>query len=297
VSSDNFDRADATTLGASWTTLKGLVNSLGIFSNQVDVTSTGTASGNYWSADAAPDNQLAVATVVAVAARTQGVVVRAITSGSTQNQYLGGHDNNQTGNTRLRIWKMVGGVRTDLASHATENVTAGTVLKLEAIGTTLNLYVDGVLKVTTTDPDLTAGQPGLMADHGTLNVAIWDDWSGGGLVLEKILTEVLPLVDVFEANPPGPSGKVQLNFGPWPGTGAASRLVINQAAIVATSKVDAWIHPSASADHSTDEHFIEPIRVRAGDIVAGGGFTIHGELIQGRRTYGLWNVAFAWRTP
>ena len=32
------------------------------------------------------------------------------------------------------------------------------------------------------DATLAAGQSGLLADHGTVNVAIWDDWEGGDIV-------------------------------------------------------------------------------------------------------------------
>lgn len=100
-----------------------------------------------------------------------------------------------------------------------------------------------------------------------------------------------------EALPTEPSGSVLLDFGAWPGSSQASRTVTNQAGILSTSKVDAWIHPSISTEHSVDEHFAEPIRVRAGNIVAGTGFTIHGELLLGRKTTGKYRVAYAWRTP
>lgn len=39
--------------------------------------------------------------------------------------------------------------------------------------------------------------------------------------------------------------------------------------------MEAWIRPQATADHTADEHLVESIRVIAGDIVEGVGFTIH----------------------
>jgi hypothetical protein len=72
------------------------------------------------------------------------------------------------------------------------------------------------------------------------------------------------------------TGTALLDFGAFPGASDATVAVTGQAGIVAGSLVEAWILPAATADHSADEHFVEPLRVMAGNIVAATGFTIYG---------------------
>jgi hypothetical protein len=92
-------------------------------------------------------------------------------------------------------------------------------------------------------------------------------------------------------------GTATLNFGAFPGSGHATVAVTGQAAILANSLVEAWIFPATTADHSTDEHVVENLRVMASDIVAGTGFSIHGvcTTIGGdAMAYGQWNVGWVW---
>lgn len=74
----------------------------------------------------------------------------------------------------------------------------------------------------------------------------------------------------------GASGTTTIDFGAFPGGSDASVTVIGQTGIVAGSLVEAWIRPEATADHTADEHMVETIKVVAGNIVAGTGFTIYG---------------------
>ena len=89
----------------------------------------------------------------------------------------------------------------------------------------------------------------------------------------------------------GATGSAVLNFGSTP-CADASVVVTGQAAILATSKVEAFITLEATADHSIDEHKVEPIKITAGNIVAGTGFTIYGE--SNLQAYGQWNVTWVW---
>ncbi len=92
----------------------------------------------------------------------------------------------------------------------------------------------------------------------------------------------------------GASGTATVDFGVFPGKADASVAVTGQTSIVDGSLVGAWIRPVATADHTADEHLVEDIRIHAGAIVAGTGFTIRG-IAPGRLTlYGLWTVAWAW---
>jgi hypothetical protein len=94
----------------------------------------------------------------------------------------------------------------------------------------------------------------------------------------------------------------------------ATATVTGQVGIVAGSLVEAWILPTATADHTVDEHWVDPPRVVAGNIVPGVGFTIYGTsrverpirdgvgvAAQNRANknfvdmpYGVWTVAWAW---
>src|SRR5688572_6559141 len=98
-----------------------------------------------------------------------------------------------------------------------------------------------------------------------------------------------------------PMGVAELDFGAFPGKSDASLAVTGQTSIVAGSHVEAWLVPTATVDHSADEHLVEALRIVAGNIVDGVGFTIYG-LNQtplpdpggGPLIYGLWSVAWVW---
>lgn len=122
-----------------------------------------------------------------------------------------------------------------------------------------------------------------------------------------------------------PSGTATLDFGAFPGSSDTSLAITGQAGILSGSLVEAYLFPAATADHSADEHMVELLEVRAGNIVVGTGFTIYGvnrneiieplfdpypdgrpmppDLIADRRSktggfvpliYGTWNVAWVW---
>ena len=100
----------------------------------------------------------------------------------------------------------------------------------------------------------------------------------------------------------GAQGTATIDFGAFPGKADTSVAVTGQTGILSGSLVEAWIQPAATADHSADEHMVENIRVVAGSIVAGTGFTIYAftrydNLGTGRDAnflYGQWNVAWVW---
>ncbi len=89
----------------------------------------------------------------------------------------------------------------------------------------------------------------------------------------------------------GATGSVILDFGASSKL-AASIVVTGQASIVAGSKVEAFVRLTASADHSVDEHMVEQLKITAGNIIAGTGFTIYGEAYP--QTSGQWNIDWVW---
>lgn len=105
-------------------------------------------------------------------------------------------------------------------------------------------------------------------------------------------------------------GTATLDFGAFPGAAMANIVVTGQGGILAGSLAEAWVFPAATADHTADEHLVDPPEVIVGAIVAGTGFTIYGSAFNpGGQTwvlgqsapqgavimcYGKWNIAWAW---
>lgn len=101
----------------------------------------------------------------------------------------------------------------------------------------------------------------------------------------------------------GAQGTATLDFGAFPGASDTS-VAVAAAGVGAASLVEAWLVPTATAEHTADEHLVEPIRVVAGNVQAGVGFTIYGRLdtenfdpVEGSRqpmAYGRWTVGWVW---
>lgn len=106
-------------------------------------------------------------------------------------------------------------------------------------------------------------------------------------------------------------GTTTIDFGAFPGKTDTSVTITGQTGITGASLVEAWILPIATADHTADEHWVDPPEVIAGNIVAGTGFTIYAVNrnrvdIQGIRdsqkirnsdtpmVYGQWTVGWVW---
>lgn len=109
------------------------------------------------------------------------------------------------------------------------------------------------------------------------------------------------------------TGAVILNFGAFPGVSDFS-VFVTASAIGSGAIAQAWVRPSDTADHTVDEHWCEGIKILAGSVVSGSGFTIYGRADgdvprldpppMGRgspasntdvpRRYGQWGVAWQW---
>jgi hypothetical protein len=99
----------------------------------------------------------------------------------------------------------------------------------------------------------------------------------------------------------GATGTAVVDFGALPGNSDATIAVTGQAAIGAGSSVEAWVVPTANVDHNADEHIVEGLRIYAGNIVPGTGFTIyavhdHGQTVNGTDhfAWGDFSLAWAW---
>lgn len=87
--------------------------------------------------------------------------------------------------------------------------------------------------------------------------------------------------------PTGPQGTVMnsgtavLDFGTVPGANTTSVNVIGQTNILLTSTVHVFLMSdttvSGATGHNVEEHKLVPLRLSAGNIVAGTGFTIYAD--------------------
>lgn len=72
----------------------------------------------------------------------------------------------------------------------------------------------------------------------------------------------------------GAQGTATLNFGVFPGSSVTS-VDVAAAGVIATSAVEAWIRPVASADHTAEDHMVMPMRV-VGSYLSDGNIRIMG---------------------
>jgi hypothetical protein len=89
-----------------------------------------------------------------------------------------------------------------------------------------------------------------------------------------------------------PTGTTTVDFGSTAPDGndtTALKTITGQASIL----VEACIRAETSADHSVDEHMIEDLEVKSGNIAAGTGFDIR-VTCQTGKTYGVFNLNWAW---
>lgn len=106
-------------------------------------------------------------------------------------------------------------------------------------------------------------------------------------------------------------GTTTVDFGAFPGVTDTTVTITGQTGIASGSLVEAWIFPTATADHSADEHWVDPPEVFAGNVVAGTGFTIYAVVkkrsdlapysdsrrvrnVDQPMVYGKWTVGWVW---
>ncbi len=88
-------------------------------------------------------------------------------------------------------------------------------------------------------------------------------------------------------------GTATLDFGAAPGANSETSVAVASAAILAGSLVEAWVRHEATADHTLDEVRFENIKILAGSIDPGVGFTIYGEVLAGR-VWGRFSIVWVW---
>lgn len=86
-------------------------------------------------------------------------------------------------------------------------------------------------------------------------------------------------------------GTADINFGTRASEGSIA--VTGQTGIVAGSAVEAWIRVVASGSTTADEALWEDLKITAGTIVAGTGFTIYAEVRRGY-AHGTYTINYVW---
>jgi hypothetical protein len=167
TATDNFNRMDATTLGANWT---NTIDSPDLITNAVDGPGTFVAIAHY-NAVTFSANQCSQVTIVSVAAGHAAFVVVRSTDANNRYEFV---TNGASGAGNSYINEIAGGVET-LIKNITVTFTASDTVKLCVVGTTLSIWKNSAFVDSATNATLATGQPGL----GTFGAnPRMDDWIG-----------------------------------------------------------------------------------------------------------------------
>lgn len=198
---DNFDRADAGTLGSNWTLISG--NHWGINSNAAVMGWANGVSRNYYSAATFADDQYSQCVIKTLS--TNGVeycgpLVRR-TSGDF---YYVKCNSSGTG-----LYKWVSGVDTQLGSTVSA-VSVDDIVRIEAEGSNITVKKNGTTIIgPISDSSITSGSPGIAGnDSGNGGIKV-DDWEGG-----DITASYTPSPDVGAITYTGYSPTVNIATGP-----------------------------------------------------------------------------------
>lgn len=173
--SDDFNRADSTTLGSPWTEVTGNTD---IFSNQAQGQTN--ASKNRYDSDISSADHYAQITMVngAGTGRGSGPAARFASAATTFYFFL---------SDGSRLFKCVTGTLTALTT-AISDPANGSVLKCEINGSSLKGYDDGVNTASVTDTAIAGGtRGGFYIDTNTPTKTLADDWSAADLSAAGII--------------------------------------------------------------------------------------------------------------
>jgi hypothetical protein len=174
---DNFNRANGA-IGSNWTF--NLNNALNVSGNTV--VGTSTSSGIFFNNTISPaaDEFSQISVAVAPTTNTGDVVGISVRNGASGVSSAYGYT--CEGNVGRAIVKDVTNAFSTIAGPTgtpTAPCVAGDALRLEAVGSSLTAFRNGVVDLTATDTSLTSGGVGLWIAQGT--TAAGDNWSGGNL--------------------------------------------------------------------------------------------------------------------
>lgn len=192
---DDFNRADSSNLGAGWVEVSG---DWSIVSNQLSPGNLGGTILLRAATAAATDDNFAQVTIAATAAASQGIGCRA--DANFQNGYLW-----RNNGTSWDLFAVVGGSFTSIATYAAA-AAPGDVAKVQAVGSTIKAFVNGVERASVTDTGVTTGKNAFVRSESTSglrydnfssgdvssDVAAVIDFAGGGLAATVTATREVP---------------------------------------------------------------------------------------------------------
>jgi hypothetical protein len=145
VYSDNFNRADSTTVGATWTEI---ADDWSIKSNQLapGLTTTGVILYNLPLATA--DHYAEIAMPVA-STTSMGVFARSDLAGN--NFYL-----LRSNGTSWNLFTNISGTFTSIGSYAA-TLANGDIARIQCIGSTIKAFINGVERISVTNTAITTG--------------------------------------------------------------------------------------------------------------------------------------------
>lgn len=178
---DDFNRADAATLGANWTAMTGEAGLAGINTQFGTNTDLAHDAHFYWSGSATPAfggdhgsqitfRQLSGGT----SSGGQGGGVSTRCQSAARTYYHAVANGAASGN--IEFAKVILGSYTPLL-RVTQAVAPGDKLALLSQGSTHTVYFNGTSIMSTNDASITGGLPGL-AYSSTITAYVWDDWLG-----------------------------------------------------------------------------------------------------------------------
>lgn len=186
--SDNFNRADSSSLGASWTEVVG---DWAIVSNKVQCNDDDGGTGYYarYETDVGSSDMFAQAVTSATqtdGSSSTGLAVRMRAAANTSYQLTTRHAGDTIGN-----WRIVAGSETQLnfqtgANNVSTPIASGDTIRLEVVGSLLRSKVQGALVGLTVDTNITDGQRAGLNGYNNIgtDVVELDDFAGGALAAD-----------------------------------------------------------------------------------------------------------------
>jgi hypothetical protein len=165
--SDNFNRADAGTLGAAWT---ALVGGWAVVSNQAECNDDDGGTGYYARYDTDVGSSDMYAEVVTNSTQTSGSsntgpAVRMRAAANTSYQFP------TNLNDSCSFWRINAGAETQIGTFTTP-IAAGDTIRLEAVGRTFRFKVNGVIVNLLQDTNITDGQRGGMNGYNNVGTDV-----------------------------------------------------------------------------------------------------------------------------
>jgi hypothetical protein len=165
--SDDFNRADSSNLGADWVEVSG---DWSIVSNQLSPGSAGGTIILRVATAMSTNDNFAQVTIAATTAASQGVWCRG--NSNISNGYLWRND----GST-WNLFSVVGGSFSVIGTYSAA-AAPGDIAKVQAVGSTIKAYVNGVERVSVTDTGVTTGTGVGIRSESTSSIK-FDSFSAG----------------------------------------------------------------------------------------------------------------------